>query len=130
VQILMSIYKTLFKLVMISCLGFYAVAGYALALSDSELKSHLNQQLDVRIELLTNDPAELDDLKILLKYLDNNVSRYQLKYEVIKSGEGNFLKITTHDVIREPIIEFTVDIGWSDGHVVREYSFLIDPPSN
>ena len=49
---------------------------------------------------------------------------------MLKSDEGNFLKITTHDPIREPIIEFTVDIGWSDGHVVREYSFLIDPPRN
>lgn len=127
----MGTYKALFKLVAIACLGFYAVTGYTLALSEAELKSHLNQQLDVRIELLTDQLAELDDLKVSLSYLaKNNVSRYKLKYEVLKSDEGNFLKITTHDVIREPIIEFTLDIGWSDGHVVREYSFLIDPPRN
>ena len=127
----MDIYKALFKLATIVCLGLYAVTGYSLALSQAELKSHLNQQLDVRIELLTDQVAELDDLKISLSYLaKNNVSRYKLKYEVIKSDEGNFLKITTHDVIREPIVEFTLDIGWSDGHVVREYSFLIDPPRN
>ncbi len=123
----MDIYKILFKLVMITCLGVYAVAGYSLALSEAELKSHLNQLLDVRIELMTNDAAELDDLKVKLSHsAENNVSRYQLKYEVLKSGEVNILKITSYDVIREPIIEFTLDIGWSDGHVVREYSFLID----
>lgn len=127
----MGTYKTLFKLTAIACLSFYAVAGYSLALSEAELKSHLNQQLDIRIGLLTDQLAELDDLKISLSYTTkNNVSRYQLKYEVIKSDEGNFLKITSHDAIREPIIEFTLDIGWSDGHVVREYSFLIDPPRN
>ncbi len=127
----MSIYKTLFKLVMIACLGFYAVTGYSLALSDAELKSHINQQLDIRIRLLEADATEFDNLKISLSYsAENSVSRYQLKYEVIKSGEGNYLKITTDDVIREPIIEFTLDIGWSDGHVVRDYSFLIDLPKN
>jgi pilus assembly protein FimV len=127
----MDIYKTLFKLVTFAWLGFYAVAGYSLALAEAELKSQLNQQLEVRIGLLTDQPDELDDLKISLSYNDeNNVSRYKLKYEVIKSDEGNYLKITTHDLIREPIIEFTLDIGWSDGHVIREYSFLIDPPRN
>lgn len=127
----MNAYKTLLKLVAMACLSFYAISSYALALSEAELKSQLNQQLDVRIKLLTDQPAELDDLKISLSYsAENNVSRYQLKYEVLKSDEGNFLKITTHDAIREPIIEFTLDIGWSDGQLVREYSFLIDPPRN
>jgi pilus assembly protein FimV len=128
----MSIYKTLYKLVAVACLGFYAVSGYSLALSDAQVKSYLNQQLDVRIRLVTSDISELDDLKISLSRskTQGGSSYYHLKYEVLKSGEGNFLRITTHDVVREPIIEFTLDIGWSDGHVVREYSFLIDPPRN
>jgi pilus assembly protein FimV len=127
----MNIYKILFQLITSACLGFYAITGYALALSETELKSYLNQRLDVRIKLLTGEVAELDDLKISLSYpAKSNVSRYSLKYEVLKSSEGHFLKITSHDLIREPVIEFTLDIGWSDGHVVREYSFLIDPPRN
>ncbi len=127
----MNIYKILFKLAVTTCLGFYAITGYTLALSDAEIKSYLNQQLDVRISLLASEAAELDNLEISLSYpAKNNVSRYQLKYEVIKSGEGSYLKITSHDVIREPIIEFILDIGWSAGHVVREYSFLIDLPKN
>jgi pilus assembly protein FimV len=127
----MNANKTLFKLAAVICLGLYSVTGYTLALADAELKSQLNQKLDVRIGLITDQVTELDDLKILLSYsAKNNVSRYQLKYEVLKTDEGSFLKITTNDVIREPIIEFTLDLGWSDGHVVREYSFLIDPPRN
>ncbi len=126
----MNIYK-IFKLAAATCLGFYAITGYTLALSEAELKSYLNQQLDVRIKLLASEAAELDNLEISLSYPDrNSVSHYRLKYEVLKSGEEHFLKITSHDVIREPVIEFVLDIGWSDGHVVREYSFLIDPPRN
>ncbi len=127
----MGTYKTLFKLAVMAFMSFYAVFGYALALSEAELKSQLNQPLDVRIGLLTDQSAELDDLKITLNYsAKNDVSRYKLKYEVLKSDEGNYLKITTHDAIREPIIEFSLDIGWSEGHLVRDYSFLIDPPRN
>jgi pilus assembly protein FimV len=127
----MGVYKYLFKLLMFSYLGFYAVAAHPLALSEAELKSYLNQLLDIRIELKTDDAADIDDLKIILRNsVENYTSRYQLKYEVSKSGGANILKISSSDVIREPIVEFTLDISWSDGHVVREYSFLIDPPRN
>ena len=127
----MGVYKIIFKLLMFTCLGFYTLAAHALALSEAELNSHLNQLLDVRIELKTDDAAEIDDLKIELRHpLTDYASRYQLKYKVLKSDGINILKITSKDVIREPIVEFTLDIGWSDGHVVREYSFLIDPPHN
>lgn len=127
----MNANKTMFKLATLIILGLFAVSGYSLALTEAEVNSQLNQQLDVRIGLLTDNNAELDNLKISLSYsAENNVSRYQLKYEVVKSDQGNYLKITTNDAIREPIVEFTLDIGWSDGHVIREYSFLIDPPLN
>ena len=127
----MNTNKILLKLAAAISLAVFAVTAHSLALTEGELKSNLNQQLDVRIGLLTDEVAELDNLKISLSYSEKkNVSRYQLKYEVLKSDEGNFLKITTSDVIREPIIEFILDIGWSDGHIVREYSFLIDPPRN
>lgn len=127
----MGAYKILFKLLMFSFLGFYTVSGYSLALSEAELKSHLNQPLDIRIELKTDDTADIDDLKVeLTQSVENYTSHYQLKYEVLKSGGVNILKITSSEVVREPIVEFTLDIGWSDGQVVRGYSFLIDPPGN
>jgi len=127
----MGIYKILFKFFTFTFLSFYAVSGYSLSLSDAELNSSLNQLLDIRIELKTDNSADIDDLKVELRNsAENNTSRYQLKYEVLKSAGANILKITSRDVVREPIVEFTLDIGWSDGHVVREYSFLIDPPRN
>ncbi|MCZ6802834.1 MAG: hypothetical protein O7D86_02575 [Proteobacteria bacterium] len=80
---------------------------------------------------MTNNTAELDDLKVKLNQsAENNVSRYPLKYEVLESGEGHILKITSNEIIREPIIEFILDISGSNGHVVRKYSFLIDPQRN
>ncbi len=127
----MGVYKIIFKLFMFACLGFHTVAAHALALSEAELKSHLNQLLDVRIELKTDNAAEIDELKIELRSpLANYSSRYHLKYKVLNSDGVYILQITSQDVIREPIVEFILDIGWSDGHVIKEYSFLIDPTRN
>lgn len=127
----MGVYKIIFKLLMFACLGFHTIAAQALALSEAELKSYLNQLLDVRIELKADNVTEIDDLKIELRHpLANYTSGYHLKYKVLKSNGVNILKITSKDVIREPIVEFILDIGWSDGHVIKDYSFLIDPPRN
>ncbi len=127
----MGDYKIIFKLLMFACLGFYTVIAHSLALSEAELKSHLNQLLDVSIELKTDNPAEIDELKIELRHpLANYASGYHLKYKVLKSDGVYILNITSKDVIREPIVEFILDIGWSGGHVIKEYSFLIDPSRN
>ncbi len=127
----MNAYKILFRLLIIFGFGFYAMPGYSLALSEASLNSHLNELLDVRIALKTNTAAVIDDLTIGLKYsAEYTFPKYRLKYELLKSNEGPILKITSDDFIRAPIVEFILDMSWSDGHIIRKYSFLIDPPQN
>ena len=127
----MNIYKIIATLFSAAYLAFYAMSANALALSEVELKSHLNQQFDANIELIGGEAAELDDLRIQLNQIvEHGAHRYQFNYEVVKTESGRFLKITSSDVVREPIIEFALDIGWSGGHLVREYSVLIDPAQN
>ncbi len=119
----MGVYKILFKLLMFSFLGFYAVSGYSLALSEAELKSYLNQPLDARIKLKANDAADLDDLKVeLTQSVENYTSQYQLKFEILNNGGVNKLKITSSDVVRELIVEFTLDIVWSCGQRLRFFN--------
>ena len=127
----MGTYKQISRLVLVAFLSLHVASAQALALSEVELKSHLNQRLDARIELSSVEQDELDNLTINLTYSSpNQVSRYQLKYEILRNDLGNVLKITTSDVVREPVISFTLEIVWSNGHVIREYSLLIDPPRN
>jgi pilus assembly protein FimV len=103
----------------------------ALALADLDLKSSLNQQLDVRIRLLTSSADELDSLTIHVKALSHagagHLALPHLQYELIREETGNYLRITTRDAVREPVISFLLDINWSGGHFLREYSLLIDP---
>ena len=123
--------KQIFQLILSVCLGFFLVNVQALALSDIELKSFLNQKLDARIRLMEASSTDLDGLKVnLTSSYNKNVSHHRLKCELIRGENENFLKITSEDVIQEPIVEFQLDINWPDGRVVREYSLLIDPVGN
>ena len=123
--------KQKFQLILVFFLGFFAASAQALALSDIELNSFLNQKLDAVIELRAASSNDLDGLKVILTSSTNkNVSSQQLKYELVRGENGNFLKITSEDVIREPIVKFQLDINWPTGRVVRDYSLLIDPMSN
>mgnify|MGYP007077415283 CR=1 FL=1 len=123
--------KTISRMLLLLYIGIHASTAYGLALSEAALKSQFNQQLDVRIGLITQNVSELDDLRIQISQPEAGFANpVQFKYEIVKGENGNYLKITTRDVVREPVIEFTLDIGWSNGHVVRDYSFLIDPPNN
>ncbi len=103
----------------------------ALALVDLELKSSLNQQLDVRIQVLTSAADELDSLTINVKALSyagaGHLALPHLQYELIREETSNYLRITTRDAVREPVIRFLVEMNWSGGQFLREYSLLIDP---
>lgn len=103
---------------------------YALALSDIELKSSLNQILDARVLLLEINKDELGSLQVNIdknKELGANQSDVNLKPEIKQNKNGYYIKITSRKVIKEPILKFSLDLNWSKGHLIREYSLLLDP---
>ena len=103
---------------------------YALALSDIELKSSLNQILDARVLLLEINKDELGSLQVNIdedKELAANQGSVKLKPEIKQNENGYYISITSQDVIKEPILKFSLDLSWSKGHLIREYSLLLDP---
>lgn len=103
---------------------------FALALADLELKSSLNQQLDVRIRLLTTAADELENLEVKVTPLPSgpgNLGVLHLQNELIQDDTGNYIKVTTKEAVREPVIGLLVEVIWPGGRYLREYSLLIDP---
>jgi pilus assembly protein FimV len=110
-------------------LVFLTVNTQALGVSEIELNSYLNQKLDASIELQASSLAEINSLSITLSPKFTNGSSVQkLLHEIVETDSGHLLKITSADVIREPILNFELDMNWQNGRLVREYSLLIDPP--
>jgi len=52
-----------------------------------------------------------------------------LRFAVEKRPGGNaVVKVTSSRPINEPFLDFLVELNWPAGRLVREYTFLLDPP--
>ncbi|MCX8145685.1 MAG: hypothetical protein N3C59_05060 [Azovibrio sp.] len=52
----------------------------------------------------------------------------QLRFAVEKRAGGAVVKVTSERPINEPFLDFLLELNWSSGRLVREYTFLLDPP--
>jgi pilus assembly protein FimV len=113
------------------------MSALALGLGRLSLDSGLGQPLSARVELTAAQKDELDSLaaKIadLSVYRDNNVqypatlSRARVTIEQSPNNPP-YLKITTTQAVNEPYLDLIVEVNWATGRVVRNYTFLLDPP--
>ena len=112
-------------------------AALALGLGDIKLNSALNQRLDAEIELLSVDPAEADAIEVSLASaetfskigLERPAILMLVKFDVHRTEGGRYyVKATSREVIREPFLDFLVEVKWPSGRVLREYTLLLDPP--
>jgi pilus assembly protein FimV len=103
-----------------------AGAAFGLGLSEVEMKSGLNQQLDANIRLLSATPAELESLTVAVTQPES-ARHTELRHEVINDASGSYIRITSATAIREPVMSFAVEVAWSGGHLTRNYSLLVDP---
>jgi pilus assembly protein FimV len=118
---------------------FLASDIWALGLGNIRLSSALNEPLRAEIELLSATPEELNNIKVQLasaetfeRYgIDRPLFLTRLQFEVSKSGraEGNVIRVSSVDPIREPFVTFLVEASWSRGRLLREYTLLLDPPT-
>ncbi len=108
-----------------------------LGLGELELNSALNQSFDARIVLLKAKPDELDSLTIGLADMDAfrkaGIDRpfilSKLRFAVISNETGpDYIRITSPEPIREPFLDFLIEVNWSRGRLLREYTVLLDPP--
>ncbi|MCH9048531.1 MAG: hypothetical protein IH836_06260 [Proteobacteria bacterium] len=110
----------------------------ALGLGKLELQSALNQPFKARVKLVSATADELDSLKVSLadqKAFDRaGIQRTflltRLRFTVQEFEEGpDYIQISSSDPIREPFLNFLLEINWSKGRLFREYTVLLDPPT-
>src|SRR6476659_11417344 len=118
--------------------GVLMLSGSALALGLGKLTvdSALGQPLSARIELTSATKEDLDSLRAKVAdpslYRQNNLtyqgtlSRARISLE---GGTGTpYLRVTSPVSVQEPFLDLLVELDWASGRVVREYTFLLDPP--
>jgi pilus assembly protein FimV len=118
--------------------GALALPGHALALGLGKLtvESALGQPLSARIELTSVSREDLDSLRARIAdpalYRQNNLT-YQGTLTrarvALEGGAGTpYLRVTSPVSVQEPFLDLLVELDWASGRVVREYTFLLDPP--
>ena len=110
---------------------------FALGLGEINLRSALNQPFDAEIELIAPTADELSSLKVALassetfgRYgLDKPLFLSGFNLRVARSENGRqVIKVTSASRVTEPFVNLLIEANWPRGHLVREYTVLLDPP--
>ena len=122
---------------LILCCLFSPVA-LAIGLGPLQTSSALNENFSGRIEILKATEEDFDALKAGLASVEQferaGVGRppvlFGLRFAVTqgREGEKDFILVTSRDPIREPFLNFLVELSWPSGRMLREYTVLLDPP--
>lgn len=110
---------------------------WAVGLGELELDSFLNEPLDARIALL--DVDDLLPTQVLVKLAseeefervgaERTFLLMGLSFQVVIDSEGeSYVALSSKELIREPILDFILEVKWPDGRLLRDYTVLLDPP--
>lgn len=111
--------------------------AHALGLGEVTLQSSLNQPLVAEIELLeVRDLASNEVIPNLAspeEFIKAGVDRQyfltDLKFTpVLKPNGKSVIRVTSSKAVREPYLNFLVEVLWPNGRLLREYTLLLDPP--
>ncbi len=109
----------------------------ALGLGEAKVNSSLNQPLSAEIELVNIRGLQQNEILPALasrqEFVKANVDRLyflsDIRFEVGENSQGRtVIKLTTSKPVREPYLNFLVEVIWPSGRLLREYAMLIDPP--
>nr|WP_298137010.1 FimV/HubP family polar landmark protein [uncultured Pseudomonas sp.] len=118
--------------------ALYSGLAPALGLGEITLHSALNQSLDAEIELLElGDLADVD-FKVRLASAEvfsrSGVDRVyflnDLRFTPLLSGGRGVIRVLSNKPVREPYLNFIVEVTRPNGNLFREYTLLLDPPGS
>lgn len=98
--------------------------------------SSLGQPLRAEIELTSVSKDEVGALAAKLASpeafqranIDFNASLLSLQFAVEQRGGRQFVRISSTQPLSEPFVDMLMELSGPNGRLVREYTFLLDPP--
>jgi pilus assembly protein FimV len=119
-------------------LGTLNAPVHALGLGELTSDSLLNQNFSGNINLLSVTPEEIDGIRVKLADADAferagverpfYLSLLKFAPDLLDAGKP-VIRVTSDFPIREPFLNFLVEVNWPNGRLLREYTVLLDPPT-
>lgn len=114
------------------------VIGWAVGLGDIQVRSALNQPLDASIPIadlgsmpiqgVTAKLAPPDQFTSVGLIRDPNLSALQFNVQLDKQQQP-IVSVTSVQPIAQPVLTFLLQLSWSGGQLMREYTVFLDPAS-
>ncbi|MDX8385225.1 MAG: FimV/HubP family polar landmark protein [Gallionella sp.] len=128
--------KSLLKLLFSVAALTASVAVHALGMGGINVTSALGRPLQADIEIVAATKAEQNGLEVSLApstaYRDSGLEYprgIKFKFQLDKNTDGTpYLKVTSDRPINDPFVSLLIEVSWPSGRLLREYTFLLDPP--
>jgi len=114
-----------------------ASGAWALGLGRLQVQSALGEALKAEIDVTSLTPEEASTLRIRIappeSYraagIDYNTVLQNAQTVLQRRPDGrSVLRITSDRAVQEPFVDVILELSWSTGRLVREYTLLFDPP--
>ena len=107
----------------------------ALGMGDITLNSALNQPLSAEIDLLDVGDLSADEIRVVLAssadFARVGVERpaflQDLRFTPVIDGNRSRIRVASNKPVREPYLNFLVEITRAKSRMLREYTVLLDP---
>ena len=111
-------------------------AAWSLGLGDASVESYLNQPLRAKIDLITREGEDLSSVSARLASAEDyeliGASLEDLAVPVLFSIEDidgdAYLMASSQLPVNSPVVRLIVEVNWSSGRMLREYTLFLDPP--
>ncbi len=109
----------------------------ALGVGEIKLHSALNQKFLAEIPLLVSSGEDVSQIKVRLASpaafskagLERPYYLANLRFKPVRKADGSVvIQVTSPNVIREPFLDFLLEVNWPQGRMLREFTVLLDPP--
>lgn len=114
----------------------WASTAAAVGFGDANVNSALGQPLKIEIGLTDVSTSDRSGMSAHLASpdafkaagLEYPYSLSRLKFDIVTRGSQTFIVVTSKEPVNDSFINMLVELNWSSGRLVREYTFLLDPP--
>ncbi|MFM9980912.1 MAG: FimV family protein, partial [Burkholderiales bacterium] len=98
--------------------------------------SALGQPLSAEIEIVSLQPGEEDSLAARFAPteayrqagIEFNAALINVRFSVDRKDGKTVIRLASNAPVSEPFLNVLVELSWNTGRLVREYTFLLDPP--
>jgi len=126
-----------------ACLFLFALisssAVHATGLGNLTLNSYLGQPFKAEIDIVSVKKEDIPSLSVKLAsretFQQSNVDyapflfTFRISIENRANGQP-YVKITSPQRVVEPFLSMLIELNWSSGRLIREYTVLLDPPED